>query len=595
MIFCRMDGSTTENNWNNKWNQTGDLDAPATSTPVYMTNDNNYDGAGFDKKSIDESGFTIHKIYVQDKEATGQTPCFYEYENSSWSAIDNAWPGAELTTEIIDGDTWYVFKTLKTSVLGRFMQAWNNSSNWAAGGIEFDLSSSDLYYNYYPSAYQSILTSEALSTPAVLHFRSNNGESVLKHYFWNNTGINDEGFTTTSAGGATDWLTITSYKPAFSIQFYTYDNGGTDTDKTDGLDITGLTGGENYYYFAKLNANNATGDYEYDGKGIMKMQDSYYLVYADGWDFDTEKNNESGNAKQTVGAIQLTANAENGFEFDGALDNTDGKKKYYAIVPASDWSGTAISAWGNLISPSHPASTDSKYTIDSFETDECAAMPTTWTRWYNSAVNTKFDIAFNFATMTWTSTPYIERTINGYATFSSDYAVAIPDDVTAYYATAAETGKVTMTSISNGIPANTGAFLKADNDTYKFTPATSTESTVTPNLLQPSGSSIPATDEDNNKYRYVYAVQSGVSAFYNVGTEITENVSGKAYLETTSSIKPTSGAARIAIVFDDDVTGINSVNRETINNNEYYNLAGQRVAQPAKGLYIVNGKKVIKH
>jgi hypothetical protein len=27
---------------------------------------------------------------------------------------------------------------------------------------------------------------------------------------------------------------------------------------------------------------------------------------------------------------------------------------------------------------------------------------------------------------------------------------------------------------------------------------------------------------------------------------------------------------------------------------EYYNLAGQRVAQPTKGLYIVNGKKVIK-
>jgi len=25
----------------------------------------------------------------------------------------------------------------------------------------------------------------------------------------------------------------------------------------------------------------------------------------------------------------------------------------------------------------------------------------------------------------------------------------------------------------------------------------------------------------------------------------------------------------------------------------FYNLAGQRVAQPAKGLYIVNGKKVI--
>lgn len=41
-------------------------------------------------------------------------------------------------------------------------------------------------------------------------------------------------------------------------------------------------------------------------------------------------------------------------------------------------------------------------------------------------------------------------------------------------------------------------------------------------------------------------------------------------------------------------TGINAVKREAITNNgEYYNLAGQRVAQPTKGLYIVNGKKVI--
>ena len=27
--------------------------------------------------------------------------------------------------------------------------------------------------------------------------------------------------------------------------------------------------------------------------------------------------------------------------------------------------------------------------------------------------------------------------------------------------------------------------------------------------------------------------------------------------------------------------------------NEFFNLAGQRVAQPTKGLYIVNGKKVV--
>ena len=40
-------------------------------------------------------------------------------------------------------------------------------------------------------------------------------------------------------------------------------------------------------------------------------------------------------------------------------------------------------------------------------------------------------------------------------------------------------------------------------------------------------------------------------------------------------------------------TGIQDVNRETITNNRYYDLQGRKVAQPTKGLYIINGKKVI--
>ena len=48
------------------------------------------------------------------------------------------------------------------------------------------------------------------------------------------------------------------------------------------------------------------------------------------------------------------------------------------------------------------------------------------------------------------------------------------------------------------------------------------------------------------------------------------------------------------IVIRTDATGIDAtlVNSEKVNS-QYFNLAGQRVAHPAKGLYIVNGKKVI--
>ena len=55
----------------------------------------------------------------------------------------------------------------------------------------------------------------------------------------------------------------------------------------------------------------------------------------------------------------------------------------------------------------------------------------------------------------------------------------------------------------------------------------------------------------------------------------------------------TSDGARDFLGFDDDTTGIESVEQSTKADNLYFNLAGQRVVQPTKGLYIVNGKKVI--
>jgi hypothetical protein len=49
------------------------------------------------------------------------------------------------------------------------------------------------------------------------------------------------------------------------------------------------------------------------------------------------------------------------------------------------------------------------------------------------------------------------------------------------------------------------------------------------------------------------------------------------------------------VLVKDGATGIANVakSQEQTANSQYFNLAGQRVAQPRKGLYIVNGKKVI--
>jgi hypothetical protein len=65
---------------------------------------------------------------------------------------------------------------------------------------------------------------------------------------------------------------------------------------------------------------------------------------------------------------------------------------------------------------------------------------------------------------------------------------------------------------------------------------------------------------------------------------------GKAYLQLPTS---TSSARDISFSFDDEPTGINMVQGIEQKDDSYYNLQGQRVSQPMKGLYIINGKKVV--
>lgn len=54
-------------------------------------------------------------------------------------------------------------------------------------------------------------------------------------------------------------------------------------------------------------------------------------------------------------------------------------------------------------------------------------------------------------------------------------------------------------------------------------------------------------------------------------------------------------SSRLNITFDDETTNVSSVEIESRQNNgTYYTLSGQRISgQPTKGLYIVNGKKVV--
>ena len=55
-----------------------------------------------------------------------------------------------------------------------------------------------------------------------------------------------------------------------------------------------------------------------------------------------------------------------------------------------------------------------------------------------------------------------------------------------------------------------------------------------------------------------------------------------------------STARELTFVFDEgNTTGIKAIDNSQLTIDNYYDLQGRKVVQPAKGLYIKNGKKVV--
>lgn len=117
-------------------------------------------------------------------------------------------------------------------------------------------------------------------------------------------------------------------------------------------------------------------------------------------------------------------------------------------------------------------------------------------------------------------------------------------------------------------------------------PTTTEEFTAATNLMASSETEVPVTTE--NSYYIVANGDNGVG-FYPVQTG-TSIPAGKGYIEVTAN----SAKGRfLSFGIGGGTNGISDVKAATAETGEIYNLNGQRVAAPAKGLYIMNGKKVI--
>ena len=171
-----------------------------------------------------------------------------------------------------------------------------------------------------------------------------------------------------------------------------------------------------------------------------------------------------------------------------------------------------------------------------------------------------------------------------YATFVSDKATDFSaTGITVYTATDEETQVQLNEVVSGKIPANTPVVLYkagADGSAINVPVIATADAPAGTNDLRVS----TGTDVEN---MYVLSKKNDKVGFrlWNGSSDLS---AGKVYL-----LGKASYGAREFIGFDDDVTAIEAVKTQSVENGQYFNLAGQRVAQPTKGLYIVNGKKVI--
>ena len=179
-----------------------------------------------------------------------------------------------------------------------------------------------------------------------------------------------------------------------------------------------------------------------------------------------------------------------------------------------------------------------------------------------------------------------------YGTYSNDKAFVVPADLTVSEISVIG-GELLVEDYKTGdiVPANTGVMVSS---------ATAGDHTVT--LSGEAGTSVLGSDnmlkassvamEGNNKY-YRLTMHNGETIGFWWGAEDGGTFSiaaNKAYL----AVPETLAREGFAFDFGGETTGVGELKNSRMEElKSYYNLNGQRVAQPTRGLYIVNGRKVV--
>jgi hypothetical protein len=166
------------------------------------------------------------------------------------------------------------------------------------------------------------------------------------------------------------------------------------------------------------------------------------------------------------------------------------------------------------------------------------------------------------------------------------------EDVKAYIASGfiQKTGTVILTRVTD-VPAGTGLFVKGAAGTYEIPYKAS--SAYYKNMLKGNIDPMSVDPTTGDYANYYLSDGSDGLGFYRISSTRTMSAN-RAILQIPTWLNATQNESRaINIVFDDEMTGISDATVAETQQADCYDLMGRRVAQPKRGLYIKNGKKMI--
>ena len=181
---------------------------------------------------------------------------------------------------------------------------------------------------------------------------------------------------------------------------------------------------------------------------------------------------------------------------------------------------------------------------------------------------------------------------NSIATFSAPFPTVVPANTTAYSVATQTDGNITsvntytVATAGEAIPANTGVILLGSNTSLTMLPRTTEEIvTIEDGALKHSAGAAKDITSENS---YVLANKTTGWGFYKVGASASALPMNKAYL-----VLPTNTPQSFVRCFFGNTTGLDSAPLQNASTNNIYDLSGRQVKVASKGIYIINGKKVL--